>query len=171
MVKRALSVVGLLLLTAAWFQPEAKSKTSLEAQLIGTWRLVSATQRLSDGTVRPDPQPGPRGTGYIMYTESGRMCTVLGNPDRPKWKVQATPTDTEVRSALDGLVAYCGTFDVNESERYVTHHIEMDRVPNIVGTDRKRYITLDGNHLILRPAPPLPPGVSEWTVEFERVSK
>jgi hypothetical protein len=105
-----------------------------------------------------------------MYTETGRMCAVLANPDRPKWKSEAAPTDAEVRVAFEGLVAYCGTYDVNESERSVTHHIEMDRVPNLAGTDRKRYVALVGKRLVLRPAPPLPQGVEEWTVEFERVT-
>jgi hypothetical protein len=38
------------------------------AQLIGTWRFVSATQLLADGTSRPDPQTGANGAGFLMYT-------------------------------------------------------------------------------------------------------
>lgn len=165
------STLVLVLLTTGCSQPVVQSNTNLAAQMVGTWRLLSATQRLTDGTIRADPQPGPRGAGYIMYTETSRMCAVLANPDRPKWKSEAVPTDAEVRVAFDGLVAYCGTYEVNESERSVTHHIEMDRVPNLAGTDRKRHVTLVGNRLVLRPAPPLPPGVAEWTVEFERVTR
>ena len=164
------SILGLVLLMAGCAQPAMGPGTNLAAQMVGSWRLISATQRLTDGTLRADPQPGPRGAGYIMYTETSRMCAVLANPDRPKWKSEAAPTDAEVRVAFDGLVAYCGTYDINESERSVTHHIEMDRVPNLAGTDRKRYVTLDGKRLVLRPAPPLPPGVAEWTVEFERIA-
>ena len=115
--------------------------------LVGTWRLVSASQRLTDGTVRPDPQTGSRGTGYIMYSDTGRMCAVLANPDRPKWKSETAPVEAEVRAAFDGLVAYCGTYEVNDAEGYVVHHIEMDRVPNLSGTDRKRDDTLSGNRL------------------------
>jgi hypothetical protein len=47
------------------------------------------------------------------------MCAVLANPDRPRWKVQAAPVDAELRSAFEGLVAYCGTYEVNETEGYV----------------------------------------------------
>lgn len=105
-----------------------------------------------------------------MYSDTGRMCAVLADPDRSKWVSEATPSDAEVRAAFDGLVAYCGTFDVNEAEGYVVHHIEMDGVPNLAGTDRKRYFVLSGNRLVLRPVP-LPTGVQEWTVEWERVTK
>ena len=148
----------------------AQSPRAVANQLVGTWRLVSASQRMADGTVRPDPQTGPQGTGYIMYSDTGRMCAVLANPDRPKWKSETAPADAEVRAAFDGLLAYCGTYDVNDAEGYVVHHIELDRVPNLSGTDRKRYFTLDGTRLVLRPAPPLPAGVQEWTVEWERVT-
>jgi hypothetical protein len=106
-----------------------------------------------------------------MYSETGRMCAVLGDPDRAKWASETTPSDTEVRRAFDGLVAYCGTFEVNDAQGSVVHHIQLDRVPNLAGTDRKRYFSLSGRRLVLRPVPPLPPGVQEWTVEFERLSR
>jgi len=70
-----------------------------------------------------------------MYSETGRMCAVLANPDRPRWKSKTAPEDAELRSAFDGLVAYCGTYEINEAEGYVVHHIEMDKVPNLAGTD------------------------------------
>jgi hypothetical protein len=148
-----------------------QSARSVRSQLVGTWRLVSATQRLADGTMRPDPQTGPKGNGYLMYSESGRMCAVLANPDRPRWKSKTAPEDAELRTAFDGLVAYCGTYEINEAEGYVVHHIEMDKVPNLAGTDRKRYFTFSGSRLVLRPAPPLPAGVQDWTIVWERVEK
>jgi hypothetical protein len=94
---------------------------------------------------------------------------VLTNPDRPRWT--SAPTDAQVRAAFDGMVAYCGAYDVNAAEGYVVHHIEVDREPNLAGSERKRYFSLSGNRLVLRPAPPLPPGVREWTVVWERVQK
>ena len=170
-MKRQLIVLVAFLLTGAPRAPLAaqtpQTPQTLREQLVGTWRLVAAQQRLSDGSVRPDPQPGPRGVGYIMYDATGHMCVVLANPDRPAWKAPRSPTDAEVRSAFDGLVAYCGTYDTNEQEHRVTHHIEADREPHIRGTDRTRLATVTGNRLVLRPID-LPAGVKEWTVEWER---
>jgi hypothetical protein len=154
-----------------WSVPlRAQSATKVRGDLIGTWRLVSAEQRLSDGTRRPDPQPGPNGRGYLIYTEAGIMCAVLADPSRPAWASIAAPSDKEVRTAFDGLVSYCGRFEVNEAEGYVIHHIELDRVPNLAGTERKRFYGLQGNRLVLRAAPPLPAGMEEWIITWERVS-
>ncbi len=152
---------------ASWAQKPV-SKTS---KLVGTWRLVSASQQMTDGTTRPDPQPGPHGKGYIIYSDAGIMCALLANPDRPNWNSIPMPTNAELSSAMGGLVAYCGTYEVNERDGYVVHHIEVDRVPNLAGTDRKRFFTLSGNRLFLHPAPPLPDNVNVWTVEFERVKR
>ena len=168
-MKRYLAVFAVMVIGGISSQC-AEQGTRASTSLVGTWRLVSARQRMTDGSVRPDPQTGPNGKGYIMYSDTGRMCAVLADPDRSKWVSEATPSDAEVRVAFDGLVAYCGTFDVNEAQGYVVHHIEMDGVPNLAGTDRKRYFVLSGNRLMLRPVP-LPAGVQEWTVEWERVTK
>ncbi|MFO1501691.1 MAG: lipocalin-like domain-containing protein [Verrucomicrobiota bacterium] len=143
----------------------------LRNQLVGTWRFVSSTQRLADGTTRPDGQTGPAGAGYLIYAKSGQVCVVVGNSARPRWRSPQEPTDGEVRNAFDGLTAYAGTFQVNEVERSVVHRIEVDRVPNSVGAERKRYCTVNGNRLILRAAPPLPAGVEEWTIVWERVGE
>jgi hypothetical protein len=52
--------------------------------------------------------------GYIMYDATGHMCVVLANPDRPAWKSTGAADRSEVRSAFNGLVAYCGTYETNE---------------------------------------------------------
>ena len=167
-MKRRLIVLAAVLIGAPHTPLTAQAPQTLRAQIVGTWRLVAAMQRLSDGSVRPDPQPGPRGVGYIMYDATGHVCVVLANPDRPTWNAPRSPTDAEVRSAFNGLVAYCGTYETNEQEQRVIHHIEADREPHIVGTDRTRRATVTGNRLVLRPID-LPAGVKEWTVEWERV--
>ena len=146
----------------------AQKPQTLRQTLVGTWRLVAARQRLTDGSVRPDPQPGARGVGYIMYDATGHMCVVLANPDRPAWKTPKSPNDADVRSAFDGLVAYCGAYETNEEKHYVIHHVEADREPSVMGTTRTRLATVTANRLVLRPLD-FPAGVAEWTVEFERV--
>ena len=65
------------------------------AQLVGTWRLVAATQRMADGTERPDPNVGARPRGYIIYTATGQVCALLGNRERPAWVDGDRPTAAE----------------------------------------------------------------------------
>ena len=168
--KKSIVAMALLILGGMLSSVVPQSSRSLRAQLIGTWRFVSASQRMADGTVRPDPQTGPRGKGYIIYTETGQMCAMIANPDRPKWKSEAAPQEDELRSAFAGLVAYCGSYEVNEREKYVVHHIELDRVPNRADMDRKRYLSLSGKRLILRPED-LPEGVQAWEIVWARVEK
>ena len=170
-MKKVVSSLVCLVLGGVLALLHGQSAGSLHAQLVGTWRLVSSTQKLADGTVRPDPQTGPKGVGYLIYTESGRICVVVGNPERSRWQAAAAPTQAELRNAFDGLVAYAGTYEVNEAEQYVVHHIEVDRVPNLSGVDRKRFCSVSANRLILRPAPPLPKGVADWTIVWERAGK
>jgi hypothetical protein len=136
--------------------------------VVGTWRLVSAEQRLTDDTIRPSPIYGPHGAGYLMYGSTGRMCVILVNPDRPSWSSEDEPTPDEIKSAIDGFVAYYGSYEVNESEGFVLHHIEAHIVPNWVGADQKRYFDLSGNRLTLKVAPPLPKGVVEYKFNWER---
>jgi hypothetical protein len=168
-MKKALLTLALIALSGSIASVYGEGSGPLRAKLIGTWRLVSATQRLTDGTVRPDPQTGAKGVGYLIYTEGGRVCVVVGNPERSRWSSAQAPSDAELRNAFDGLVAYAGTFDVNEAEHCVVHHIEVDRVPNFTGADRKRFCSLSGNRLVLMAAPPLPAGVKEWTIVWERL--
>lgn len=167
-MQRTVIAIALLMAGTPHARLGAQSPRTLREMLIGTWRFVAAKQRLTDGSVRPDPQPGAHGVGYIMYDATGHMCVVLANPDRPAWKSPKSPTDAEVRSAFDGLVAYCGAYETNEGKHYVIHHVEADREPAIMGTDRIRLAAIVGNRLVLQPRD-LPTGVAEWTVEFERV--
>jgi Lipocalin-like domain len=139
-------------------------------KFVGAWRLVSAVQQLSDGTTRNNPMYGPGGIGYILYSDTGRVCVVNINPSRPKWAKGSAPTEAELRAAMDGIVAYAGRFEVNAEQGYIIHHIEMDAVPNRVGSSAKRFFEFTGNRLILRPEPPLPPGVSDYRITWERVS-
>lgn len=167
-MKQYLIAVTLLMTSAPLATVCAQPGRPLHDEIVGTWRLIASRQRLADGTQRADPQTGAHGVGYIMYDATGHVCVVIANPDRPAWRAPTSPSDSEVRSAFQGMVAYCGTFATNEQERSVVHHIEADREPSVMGTDRRRLVTLVGNRLVLRPTP-LPAGVQEWTVEWERV--
>ena len=130
---------------------------------------MSATQLMADETERPDPNVGARARGYIIYTPTGQMCAMLGNSDRARWALGDRPTQSEAMAITDNMVAYCGTYDVDEAGGFVVHHVELDLSPNRTGTDRKRFFTISGDRLVLRPAPPLPPGVRDWTVTWQRV--
>ena len=82
-----------------------------------------------------------------------------------------TPTPAEALSAITGLGAYCGTYEVNVGEGFVLHHVEMEKSPNAVGTTRKRFFTFNGpDQVVLRVDPSeLVPPRTDVTVVWNRV--
>jgi hypothetical protein len=151
--------------------PHAQSSGNTPQQFAGMWRLASWQERLADGTTRQNP----RSAAYIIYTDTGHMCYVSMNPNRPKWKSATAPTESEALSGMGnaGFSAYCATVEVHAKEGFVLHHVELDKVPNSVGLIRKRWFTFQGpNRLSLRiDTPELTPPVVESTLVWERVEK
>ena len=87
----------------------AAAAESAASRFVGTWRLVSATQQMTDGSVRPDPDLGTHPRGYLTYTSTGRVCVTIGSGDRPLWADGAHPTPAEASAIFANMVAYCGT--------------------------------------------------------------
>ena len=124
---------------------------------------------MADGTTRHDPKT----VAYLIYSDAGRMCYVSMNPDRPKWKSETAPTAEEAISGITGLGAYCAAVEVHEKEGFVIHHVDVERVPNVVGRNRKRWFKFDGpDRLTLRvDSAELVAPVVESTLVWERVQK
>jgi len=156
-----------ILVLAGQSTPSVAQRAS--ERLVGTWRLIAATQRMTDGAERPDPNVGAHARGYIIYTPDRHVCAMLANSERSRWAQGDRPTEAEASAIPGNLVAYCGTYSVDEAGGFVLHHVELDLSPNRTRTDRKRFFTISGDRLVLRPAPPLPPGVQDWIVTWERV--
>ncbi len=76
------SLLALILaVVASTAVSQSKSRSDVEQQFIGIWRLVSWAKQYDDGTTRQDP----RSESYIIYTETGHMCWVAMDPLRPTW--------------------------------------------------------------------------------------
>jgi hypothetical protein len=148
-----------------------RSPSSSEvARLAGTWRLVATRQRMTDGTIRPDPDLGANPSGYLMFDAiAEQMCTVINNGDRARWVGAAHPTDAEVRAIWTQTVSYCATWSVDSTGRELVYRLGANMSPNLIGAERRRRFTLDGDRLVLHPTP-LPAGVAEWTVEWRRAT-
>ena len=148
----------------------AQSTTDVARQFIGTWRLVSWTQRLADGTTRPDP----RNVGYLIYSDAGYMCYGSMAANRQPWASDSQPTGAEAVATMGAPYnAYCARVEVHAAEGFVLHHVEVDKSPNMIGRTRKRWFTFQGpNRVALRMDPSeLTPPVVESTLLWERVQK
>jgi hypothetical protein len=166
---RLFVAVGLLVSGSTSFETRAQSQDDVAKQFVGAWRLVSWTQRRADGTTGQNPMS----VGYLLYTDTSRMCAAIMNPNRPKWKSETAPAPEEAQSGITGFTGYCSGVEVHAKEGFVLHHVEIDKSPNIVGRTRKRWFRFDGpNRLTLRvDTPELTPPSVESILTWERVQK
>lgn len=121
--------------------------------LHGAWRYVDATM---DGkSTRPD------GRGMIFYAPSGEVVC-QASPGNTVPKAGAKPTPEEALAALDGYIAYFGTYSIDERAQTVTHH-RLGSVQPGDTADLVRKFTIDGDRLKLNP-----PGTN-YVVHWERL--
>ena len=77
------------------------------------------------------------------------MCAVEMNPDRPKWKNPANPTQQEKAEAFDGSYGYCGPYEIDTKYHQFVHLPEVSTGPGYLGTRQLRPYQIEGNRLIL----------------------
>jgi hypothetical protein len=163
------TLVSATLLALTSVAVAAQVQDDVTGRFVGLWRLASWEQRLTDGTTR---QPA-NSVAYIIYTDTGHVCYVAMDPNRPKWASERTPTPAEALAGIAGFGAYCARVEVHAQEGFVLHHVELEKTPNIVGRTRKRWFTFHGpDRISLRvDRAELAPGVSESILMWERVRK
>lgn len=119
------------------------------AQLVGTWKLISIEDTMTDGNVQPSRQFGPHPRGFIMYEPDGYMCATIVNGDRTPWADPAKPTEAEKAAYYDTFISYCGTYKLDGATSTVTHFPEVAWTNTYVGSTQPRPFKLEGNRLII----------------------
>jgi len=122
---------------------------SLRDQLLGAWELVSWTQ-MANGTEEPGPL-GKKVLGMIVYTPDDHMCATAMIPDRHQLSAtdfRAAPDEEKAR-AFESFFGYCGRFEVNETDAFVTHTVAVGSVPNFTGSKQKRFVKISGDEMTL----------------------
>ncbi len=138
-----------ILLLAALALAQTATPAPTVAQLVGTWKLVSIDDTMTDGKVQPSAQFGPHPRGFLMYEPDGHMCATIANGDRPAWKDPAKPTDAEKIAYYDTFIAYCGIFKLDSATSTVTHYPSVAWTPAYVGSTQPRPFRLEGSRLII----------------------
>ncbi len=120
---------------------------------VGTWRFVSAVSTRSNGE-RTYPF-GPDAAGVIIWDALGNFAAQIIRRDTPRFASGGlrTATPDEVQRAYAGVVAYFGTYEVDEPSSVVTHHVEASWNPNMVGVDQLRRFQFSEDRLTLSPPP------------------
>jgi hypothetical protein len=148
----------------------ANGTAQTKDSLVGTWKLISATDTKENGDVKDSFGRNP--TGFITYTADGRvMCIVtfdgrklLSVPDY----ISAPPQ--ERAEAFATMFAYAGRYTFTGDK--VIHHVEVAWMENYVKTDQVRYIVrFQSNRMTIRTPPFLKGGVKLANQElvWERV--
>ena len=109
------------------------NQNSTQKRFHGAWRLVS-----------------PVAEGFLYYDSSAQM-SVQSAPRRERPCAGEKPTPAEALDALDGYVAYFGTYTIDEAARTVTHHQLATVQPGPPTGLVRAYEFVSDDKLILRP--------------------
>jgi hypothetical protein len=151
------------------YKSGASGSVPARDRFVGSWELVSTEYQMKDGSKHPYPELGANGRGYLMYTADGHMCAQLVNPNRPAWKDVGHATAAEKIAAIDGLVAYCGRFEVDETKHMMTHYPETAWQPNFEGTTQPRPYTFRDDLLVFSDKEDREPGALSYAITWRRM--
>ena len=109
-------------------------------QFKGTWTLVSIRYVNPDGSaIEPF---GPQAKGMLVF-DGTHFATQVMAANLPKFtsnnRMVGTPREYEAIS--HGVVAYFGTYTVNDADKSINLRVESSSFPNQNGTQQKRPIT------------------------------
>jgi hypothetical protein len=140
-------------------------------QLVGTWRLVSFEYVLANGA--SVEAYGSKPAGILFYDAHGNMSAQIMSPERRRFASgdRRKATHDELAGAIEGYIAYFGTYEIDEEQKCVIHVERGDVFPNAVGTTQRRYYEFEGDRLVLS-VPPIMLGgeLATARVVWERVT-
>jgi len=124
----------------------------ISSRLIGVWTLVAYTEE-KEGCKDIHPF-GPQPAGFLIYTPDGFVSAQLMKPGRTAFKSGDwhNGTSEEYVESGSGFIAYCGTYEVDETNETVTHIPSVALLPNLINCRQLRAFELNGDQLILRTA-------------------
>jgi len=128
---------------------------SLKQQLVGTWKVSSATMQIGE-----QKKPVPLGTdivGLVMYNPDGYMCFTAMSANRPIFGSgdRAGGTMEQKAAAFESYRSTCGRYEVvSEKDRIISHAFEVSLTPDLTGQTEKRFVKeISGDKLILETIP------------------
>jgi lipocalin-like protein len=143
---RNLIFIAVTSFSATVLASPAIGQQSRKQQFVGTWTLVSIQYVHPDGT-KIEPF-GPNAKGILVF-DGTRFATQVMAANRPKFASnnRMIGTPEEYKAVSQGVVAYFGSYTVDDVNRLVTLHIDRSSFPNWDGTDQKRKFEFVGDEL------------------------
>ena len=115
------AAIAAVLLAAVGTRPR-----STPAGLVGTWQLVSRTDRDASGRVLSATGLGEAPIGYLIYDAAGHVSAQLAARDRAGLVCDSTERspDPNNNANIRGYSAYFGRYEINSGTGTVTHILE-----------------------------------------------
>jgi hypothetical protein len=156
----ALGLFAAALISIAALPTDSFSQTkSLKDQLIGTWIYESSKGTREDGSV----VERPKSKGAVTYTSDGHFHFIIVRSDAPKYASgdSARPSPEEAMAIASDVVAYTGTYTVDESSKTIHVNIETSSFPNLAGApNQRRIVTSITDDELMFTNPRTPAGVT-----------
>ena len=118
-----------------------------------TWRLLECYGKWTDGRITYPYGENPE--GQLMYDLQGSFSGQISGSGRPAFQTGnlLKGTEEEIKKAFEGYIAYYGTYEVDEANSQVTHHVESALFPNWIGDVQTRNYEFEGERLRLQTQP------------------
>ncbi|TMB31917.1 MAG: lipocalin-like domain-containing protein [Deltaproteobacteria bacterium] len=143
--------------------------SALKQKVVGTWSLVSDVIDQDGGKLEPF---GNAPKGAMIIAPNGTFSLVITKAEVPKFASnnRATGTDSENKAAVQGGIAYFGSYTVDDATNTVNLHLDGSTFPNWVGNDQKRIVEVSADELRWKnPTTSLGTGVA--TLVWKRVKE
>lgn len=127
--------------------PKAKTPSlkSLQKQVVGTWRLISAEDKVN-GQWTPYTFGNPP-SGYFIYDATGHASIQIMTTPPQKIAGPDSPTPSDALVIFNNYIAYYGTYTVDAEN--ITVQVEGAWDPSQVGTAQARPYQIKGDTLII----------------------
>ncbi|MEP0518821.1 MAG: lipocalin-like domain-containing protein [Hyphomicrobiales bacterium] len=119
----------------------------MTSSILGTWRLLSWYNELSDGS-RTYPL-GEEAKGFISYSPDGYVFVQMMAAGRKLYRINDPFGGSleEDAAAIKSQISYSGSYF--ERDNQVVHIVEAATCPNWVGTQQIRNVAFSGSNLLL----------------------
>lgn len=157
-----------VLALALGISSSAVAQTAAQNQIVGTWRMVSAT---IDPGGKNLAAYGDKPNGLLVFTPDMHFVEVLTDAEIPRFASSARGegTDDENRMAMSRSIGFFGTYSVDERGEFNGNRVEGATFPNWVGSVRTRddlTLVVAGDHMTERFRRP---EGTEIRIEWQRV--
>jgi len=133
--------------------------------LVGTWKLVSASSTTSAGE-RSETPYGQSPVGFLTYTADGRITAMISYDGRKS--LTSGGTVEEQAEAFKTFLAYAGRY--TRSGDTITHSVEISSIQAYVGKDLIRTVTFHGDQITLvTPPTPMNGKIRTFELIWERL--